>query len=242
MTQPHLRLLALETSGQQGSVALGHGDTVIERTIATAREQTSTVLALVDEVLGEAGLALAELDALVFGRGPGSFTGLRVAAAVAQGLSLASGRPIVPVSSLAALAAHGLAGHAAKVRASTAGPGNEVVALCCVDARMGEVYTGRYRRDAGSGLVSLSGAEAIGRPEAVERPAGPFIALGDGWTAYAAELESVARAALDVDPARVPRARDLLPLAAADVRAGRFAPLEAALPVYLREADAWRRI
>ena len=85
-----LKLLAIETSSAAGSVALGIGDDVSEIAIATPREQTERVLVIVDELLSGAGVSLGELDAIVFGQGPGSFTGLRVAAAVAQGLSLAS--------------------------------------------------------------------------------------------------------------------------------------------------------
>lgn len=231
--QPGLRLLAIETSSQTGSVALGIGDAVAERTIATAREQTASVLALVGDLLAEAGCALADLDALVFGRGPGSFTGLRVAAAVAQGLSLASSRPIVPVASLLAMAQRVLPDMVA-----TSGTGN-LRALCCVDARMGEVYTGLYRLE--SGLAVVEQAEAIGKPESVSCPDDPFIAVGDGFAAYKDALADAVAAAREVDAGLVPRARDLLPLAAADVRAGRFATIESALPVYLREADAWRR-
>jgi tRNA threonylcarbamoyladenosine biosynthesis protein TsaB len=222
-----LKLLAIETSSQTGSVALGIGGAVLERTIATAREQTATVLGLVDELLGEVGLVLGDLDALAFGRGPGSFTGLRVAAAVAQGLSLACARPIVPVSSLAAMAQQAL----------RAAP--DMGALCCVDARMGEVYCGTYRLEAG--LATSDAGEVIGKPGDVPIPDDPFVALGDGCATHAEALAALLAAAREVDATLVPRARDLLPLAAADFRAGRFAALQDALPVYLREADAWQR-
>jgi tRNA threonylcarbamoyladenosine biosynthesis protein TsaB len=222
---PAAKLLAIEMSGRSGSVAVAVAGRVAERTIATPREQTQRVLALVDALLAETALGLVNLDALVLGRGPGSFTGLRVAAAVVQGLSLAAGLPIVSVSSLAALAQRGLTGRAG------------LRALCCVDARMGEVFTGGYRLEAG--LAVLERAESIGRPEAVRGLPGRYLAFGDGFAAYADALALPIGAALEVDPALAPRARDLLPLAAAEIAAGRFVAREAALPCYLREAEAW---
>jgi tRNA threonylcarbamoyladenosine biosynthesis protein TsaB len=228
------RLLLIETSGAIGSVALAVGSAVEERTIATPREQTGRILGLIDELLREAGLKLAGLDALAFGRGPGSFTGLRVAAAVTQGLSLAADRPIVSVSSLAALAQRALT-----ARAATDAEAALPRALCCVDARMGEVYSGVYRLQAG--LAAVETVEANGAPATVAVPAAPFIALGDGFAAYADALAGCLAAATAVDPALVPRARDLLPLARAAVARGDLLEREAALPVYLRGPDAWQR-
>jgi tRNA threonylcarbamoyladenosine biosynthesis protein TsaB len=223
------RLLAIETSSRTGSVALGIDGAVAERTIATPREQTAQILGLIDALLAEAGIRIADLDALVFGRGPGSFTGLRIAAAVVQGLSLAAGVPIVPVSSLAALAQRGFGAD-----------GADGCALCCVDARMGEIYWAQFGR--AGGLAVAASEERIGRPADVIAPEGRFLALGDAFaadTAHAVALDAViaraARVAADLEP----RAPELLALAASDVEAGRFVAAPAALPVYLREADAW---
>jgi len=257
-----LTLLAIETSSAAGSVALAVGDSgghgIDERAIATPREQAERVLVLVDELLAAAGLELSRLDALVFGRGPGSFTGVRLAAAVVQGLALASNRPIVAVSSLAALAQRGLTvpltaltvpGVGLLDSRRAAGPdtgppdsrgGARVErALCCVDARMGEVYSASFRLV--DGLARPESDEVIGRPGAVVPPPAPYVALGDAFGAYAEALAGVGNAAARVRPDLVPRARDLLPRAAAEVGAGRFVPPSSALPVYLREADAWRR-
>lgn len=257
-------LLAIETSSSTGTVALAVGDAIVERTIATPREQTARVLEIVDDLLAEAGLSLAGLDALVFGQGPGSFTGLRVAAAVVQGLALASERPIVPASSIAALALRGLVSDTdSAITDSAIG----TTALCCIDARMGEVYFGLFRLD--SGLAVVVGEVQLGPPAAVRAPGAPYVAIGDGFAAGAAAgaapgagpgvaagagltgaartgaaatpLESIARGAIRVEPDLVPRARDLLPEARAAVAAGRFVPIEAALPVYLRGPEAWRR-
>jgi tRNA threonylcarbamoyladenosine biosynthesis protein TsaB len=224
-------MLAIETSSRTGSVALGVDGVVTERTIAEPREQTARILALVDELLAAAGLGLPDLDALVFGRGPGSFTGLRIAAAVAQGLSLASGVPIVAVSSLAALALRGF-------RDASGDFGMPNRALCCVDARMGEVYWASFAR-AGS-LVAAASEERIGRPSAVVAPEGRFVGLGDGFAACEKALGAVIAGAAGVVAELEPGAPELLALALPDVEAGRFVPPAAALPVYLREADAWK--
>src|SRR5690606_41807975 len=98
-----MRLLAIETSSRIGSIALLDGSDVAERFIATPREQAELVLPLVDDLLGAHDIGLPDLDALVLGRGPGSFTGLRIAAAVVQGLAIAAARPGVAVPRLAAL-------------------------------------------------------------------------------------------------------------------------------------------
>ena len=226
-----MKLLALETSSSIGSIALLHGDELIERFIATPREQTDLVLPFVEDVLGAAGLALRDLDAIAFGRGPGSFTGLRIAAAITQGLSFSSGVPAVGVSSLEALAQRAW---------------REVGvddALVCIDARMREVYAARYvvrgRRATLLGAERLCPPEALTVPGAVEGEG--FSAVGDGFAAYRDALAPVIARASRVVAKLVPSARDLLVAAAEEVSAGRFLEPEAALPVYLRDESAWRR-
>ena len=225
-----LKLLAIETSSSTATIALALGDAIVERSIETPREQAGRSLGIVAELLNGAGIGLSDLDALVFGQGPGSFTGLRVAAAVAQGLSLGSGRPIVPVSSLAGLAQRALTGRGGA-------DGAERV-LCCVDAHMGEVYSGSFAL--ADGLASALAGESIGAPAAVAPPASPYLAVGDGLSAHAEALASIVAGASACDPGLFPRARDLLPLARARVTRGDFVPIESALPSYLREAGAWR--
>lgn len=222
-----LALLAIETSSATGSIALGVGADVIEECIATPREQTPRILAIIDKLLAGAGIALNDLDALVFGRGPGSFTGLRVAAAVVQGLSFSAGPPIVSISSLAALALRG-----------SGEPNNDRI-LCCIDARMGEVYSASFRRV--DGRIVADSTECIGRPESVAVPDSPFVAVGDGFRTYSSELAHVIDRAARLDVAVVPSARELLVLALPDVGEKRFVPVESALPVYLRESDAWQK-
>jgi tRNA threonylcarbamoyladenosine biosynthesis protein TsaB len=223
-----MKLLGIETSSERGSVALLCGADIIERAIATPREQTAKLLDLTAALLAEGGLALTDLDGIAFGRGPGSFTGLRVAAAVAQGFALTTGIALLPVSSLAALA-QGAWRSAAVAHC-----------LIAVDARMGEVYCGEFAIMAE--LAQPVRAEALVEPAQVTAPARPgWTALGNGFTAYAEELSGVARCADRVLTDVSPAARDLLPHAAADLAAGRAVAVEQALPTYLREQSAWRR-
>jgi tRNA threonylcarbamoyladenosine biosynthesis protein TsaB len=222
-----MKLLALETSSATGSVALLNGDAVHERSMPVPREQTRRLLPFVDQLLGDAGLSLPELDGVAFGRGPGSFTGLRIAAAIAQGLALSSGLPLLPVSSLAALAQ--CAWRTERVAES----------IVCVDAHMGEVYWARYSiRD---GLAECVGQEQLGAPERVGVPPAHWTAVGNGFAAHAGALAASTARATRVLAELVPAAQDLFPQASRDLQAGRITPVAAALPAYLRDATAWKR-
>lgn len=227
-----LKLLAFETSSAVGTVALSSGSGLSQRSIATPREQTERMLPLVDELLADADLRIADLDAIVFGRGPGSFTGLRVSAALAQGLALAADLPIVAVSSLQALSQR--AWRELGITSS----------LVCVDARMGEVYSAAYGiRD---GRAYALAEERLGPPACVEETqtaagSGPWSAIGNGWAAHGEALGAILSRAERVVADLQPAARDLLPQAVDDFEAGRLLAPETALPVYLRNEDAWRR-
>lgn len=224
-----MNLLAFETSGRVGSVALQTASRVELREIATPREQTDRLLALTDELLAAAGLELEALHGIAFGRGPGSFTGLRVSVAVAQGLAAATGVPLLPVSSLLCLAERALR----ESRCERA--------LVCVDAHMGEVYFAVAHARGGS--VEIVGGERLGAPADVVAPppGAAWCAAGSGFAAHAAALAAVAGAAATVLPQLEPSAAHLLPQAQRDLAAGRVTPPAAALPVYLREHTAWRR-
>jgi tRNA threonylcarbamoyladenosine biosynthesis protein TsaB len=222
-----VKLLGIETSGNGGSVALLVGGRTASREIATPREQTERVLAVAHELLGEARLGVADLDGIAFGRGPGSFTGLRLAAAVAQGLALAADVQLVPISSLLCLAqGASRASRAARV-------------LVCIDARMGEIYWAEFELQ--GGLMRPASGERLGRPSELTAPAAPWTAVGSGFAAHRDAL-SVPLAAADRILAELePAAEDLFPFAEAALAAGQSVPPHEALPVYLREHTAWRR-
>ena len=223
-----MKLLAIETSSDVGTVALLVEETLEQQSIATPREQTERILPMIDELLATAGLPLEDLDGIAFGRGPGSFTGLRVAAAVAQGLGLAVNLPLLPVSSLAAMA-QGLWRTEGQERS-----------LVCIDARMGEVFWGAF--EVHDGLAELLGTERLSEPGAVAwTAAGTWGGVGSGFDVYAKLLAPVVAAARSVEPAFQPSATDLLPQALADLRGGRTRPAEEATPVYLRDETAWQK-
>jgi tRNA threonylcarbamoyladenosine biosynthesis protein TsaB len=223
-----VNLLAFETSSSIGSVALATRDGVLVRETATPREQTERILALADELLGVAGLALTDLAGIAFGRGPGSFTGLRVSAAVAQGLGAVAAVPLLPVSSLLCLAQRAHREHGCER------------GLICVDAHMGEMYSAEFTLV--DGAVGIAGSERLGAPVDVAAPRGAgWWAIGSGFGAHAGALAAVAAVAAGVLPTLVPSAVDLLPQARRDLAAGRGTAAAAALPVYLREHTAWRR-
>ena len=223
-----MNLLGIETSSAIGSVALATPSGVVVREIATPREQTSEIIALTDELLAAAGLGLADLSGIALGRGPGSFTGLRVSVAVAQGLSTVSGVPLLPVSSLLCVAERAWREQGCRRT------------LVCIDAHMGQVYWALAERH--GGVVATAGAERLGLPAEVEPPRGAdWCAAGNGFTAHAGALAAIARAAERVLPDLLPSAVDLFPEAKRDLAAGRVTAAAAALPVYLREHTAWRR-
>ena len=223
-----MRLLGLEMSSAGGSVALSTGEQIFERQIETPREQTERVLEMTAELLEEAGLALGELDGIAFGRGPGSFTGLRVAAAIAQGFALSSAVPLLPVSSLVALAQGAW---------RTERVGNSLI---CIDARMGEVYWGEFA--VVDGLAVHERDDQLSLPSALSPPAAKrWTAIGGGFDVYADQLAPLLAGADRVLLELQPAAQDLFPKAVQDLAAGRITPIAQALPVYLREQTAWRR-
>lgn len=212
------RLLAFETSTEACSVAVYVDGQVHERFGIAPRRHTELALPWADEVLAEAGVARSQLDAIAVGRGPGAFTGVRLAIAIAQGIALALDRPVLPVSTLAALAMR-------------AGGERRIAAI---DARMGEVYLGAFARD-GDGLVALS-------DEVVVKPDAAVVPDGDGWrgagTGFAA-AEGALRARLAdrlaaVDAEALPHAADVARLAAPAFARGEALAAERVEPAYLR--------
>jgi tRNA threonylcarbamoyladenosine biosynthesis protein TsaB len=220
-----MNLLAIETSTENCSVALLHGDSLVGRSELAPRRHAERVLPMCDEVLAEAGLHRSALDAIAVGRGPGAFTGVRLAIAVAQGIALAFDLPVVPVSSLAALALQ-------------AGDDADAI-LAVIDARMGEVYAGAFRPGS-DGLVVAMGPETVGAATDVVLPkAATWHVIGTGWARYAdalgARLPAPPRLAIGE---AFPQAIDIARLAAPLAARGEGVRAEEALPVYLRDKVA----
>lgn len=218
-----MNLLAIETATESCSVALLAGERLFARSELAPRRHAELLLPMCDEVLAEAGLSRHGLDAIAVGRGPGAFTGVRLAISAAQGIAFALGIPVVPVSSLAALALQA--------------PDDGAPILAVIDARMGEIYSGWFRRDA-NGLVEAIADEAVGRVDALAVASTQAChVIGSGWATYADAL----CAHLAAPPSSAlgdawPQAVDVARLALAQMT--RAVAPDQALPVYLRDKVA----
>ena len=222
-----MRILALDTATENCSAALLLDGRIVARERRVPRGHAELILAMVDEVLAESRAVLAGLDAIAFGRGPGSFTGVRLGASVAQGLAYGAGVPVVPVSDLMAVAQRVLCEDASVSRV-----------LVCNDARMREVYWGCFVRS-GSGLAEPAGAERVSPPDQVRLPvpwmeAPKPVGAGSGFAAYP-ELGTALATGLAATREACPRAAEIALLAVPEVAAGRVLDAEQALPVYLRD-------
>lgn len=226
-----MRILAIDTATESCSAALLLDERLLQREQLLERAAAAAILPMVAELLNEAGMRLSMLSAIAFGRGPGAFTGVRLAASVTQGLAFGAGLPVVPVSDLQALAQRALDSTRAIERV-----------LVCTDARMHEVYWGCFERSP-DGFARAWGEEHITRPAEVTIPLpwgpqsgavpGRLVGVGSGFTAYPPLRDGLG---LDVVLGGVlPRAAEVARLAVKEVAAGRIFSAEQALPVYLRD-------
>ena len=217
-----MKLLAFETSTEACSVAVYVDGRVHERFELAPRRHAELALPWADALLAEAGLARSQLDAIAVGCGPGAFTGVRLAVGLAQGIALALDLPVLPVSTLAVLAAG----------APEAG-GDRVVAA--IDARMGEVYLGAFDRS--SGEPRLLGREQVLDPAAATLPGGAaWWGVGTGFDAAGgALLERLGGQLAGVDAAALPRAADVARLGALALARGEGLAPERLEPAYLRD-------
>ncbi len=221
-----MRLLALDTATECCSAALLAQDRLLTREAELARGHAERILPMIDEVLGEAGMSLRDLDAIAFGRGPGSFTGVRLAASVAQGLAFGADLGVVAISDLRALA-----------QQVFDEDGGVTHALVCNDARMKEVYWACFERG-DDGLALACGPERVSPPGRVELPpawsgVAGVAGVGRGFSVYPT-LQALPGVA-GVWERLLPRAAEVVRLAVPELVAGRLLAPEAAVPVYLRD-------
>ncbi len=225
-------ILSLDTATEACSVALYDtaqaADSVQEIFEVIPREHSQRLLPMIDELLAAQGKSRSQIDALAFGRGPGAFTGVRIATGVVQGLAWALERPVVPVSTLAALAQQAHRCYGAEQ------------ALALIDARMDESYWGLYRAD--HGLMTLVGEEQVSTPEQIagllpEPLQSSAVGIGTGWC-YRERLQLAVASEYEI---AYPHAADIAVLAAPVVRAGGAVAAEHALPVYLRDKVALKK-
>ena len=230
-----MRILAIDTATESCSAALLLDDRLLQRDQLLERGAAEAILPMVAELLNSEAQVLLRLsvleNAIAFGRGPGAFTGVRLAASVTQGLAFGAGLPVVPVSDLQALAQRALDNTRAIERV-----------LVCTDARMHEVYWGCFERSA-DGFARPWGEEHVTRPAAVTIPRswglpceavpGRLAGVGSGFTAYPPLRDALGHGV--ILGGLLPRAVEVARLAVNELAAGRIFPAEQALPVYLRD-------
>ncbi len=221
-----MKLLAVETSTEACSAALYIDGEIRERFALAPREHTKLILPMIDELMADAELSPQQLDAMALSRGPGSFTGVRIAAGVVQGIAFGADLPVVPVSTLAAIAQDFF----------NANPIN--ISFTAMDARMGEIFWGVYQKDT-QGYARLLGAEAVTLASSVAFPEIAGAGVGSGWGAYRAELSKrLGSLVLAVETEKLPRAAAIAQLGADGLQGGLAVPVEQAMPVYLRDKVA----
>jgi len=200
-------ILAIETSTEACSVALlTHRGLLFSEYALTPRQHTQFLPRMMDAVLVQAGLFKKDLTHIAYASGPGAFTGVRIAASTAQGISIGLDIPLVAISTLAVLAQHCYNTHHSKQ------------ILAALDARMGEAYVGQYQLNSASGLVELNGVESLIRLDELVAPAGYFLA-GSGFKACR-EAGFPFAASETLDEELLPQASALAQLAEQAVRQG----------------------
>ncbi|RIZ68864.1 MAG: tRNA (adenosine(37)-N6)-threonylcarbamoyltransferase complex dimerization subunit type 1 TsaB [Methylococcales bacterium] len=236
-----MKVLAVETSTDACSAALFIDGVVTERFELTPKEHTRLILPMIDNLMSEAGLRPQQLDALAFSCGPGSFTGVRIATGVIQGIALGADLPVVPVSTLAAIAMDFFDSYSLEQRAQDNYASNPV-AYTAMDARMGEIFWGVYQQDE-AGLVNLLGKEAVTPALAIEFPELIGVGVGSGWGVYKDELLSRLNGFVDrYEAHHLPRASAIVRLGVRDFERGLAVPVEQAMPVYLRDKVAQNEV
>lgn len=224
-----MNILALDTCTESCSAALLYQGELFERIERTQRGHSDLILEMMDELFMQADSTISVVDVVAFGRGPGSFTGVRIGVGVAQGIAFACNIPVVPISSLAAVAQ----GVADKFQA-------KYIAVA-MDARMGEVYCASYQII--DGIVHLLGKERVCPPEQfIPESNQKWLAAGTGWGVFDTILRQNFISNLsDVSVDHFPYASQIIKLAQVEIAAGRLLPAEEAMPVYLRNNVAKKK-
>jgi tRNA threonylcarbamoyladenosine biosynthesis protein TsaB len=224
-----MNILIIDTATEACSVALEVNKHVFNRFEVCPQQHSQRILPMIDDVLNEANVTLQDLDYLAFGRGPGSFTGVRIATGVMQGLALGTGHKVLGISTLAAMAQQAYVQN------------NSAQVTAAIDARMSEVYFGQYQLQ--HNVMTLIGEEQVIAPgEAVELLSSnsEMAGVGTGWQAYT-ELSAAANVDVLKD-VLYPNALYMLPLAKALIAGGHAVEVEDIQPVYLRDKVTWKKL
>lgn len=245
-----MNYLAIDASTEACSVALQYNDEIFTRYEICPQSHSIRLLPMIDEVLTDAGCKLTQLDGLIFGRGPGSFTGVRIAVGVAQGLSFSADLPVIGVSTLQAMAQQ-----AYKTM-------NQSQVIAAIDARMSEVYCCYFELNVVTGLMEEKLAEKVIAPSLLEEHLAPFtakaFAVGSGWDAYPEELNTLrSNTAIQNDADNhtdkntdnnssidilFPTAEAMLVIGQAAFERGDGVSAEQAQPVYVRDTVSWKKL
>lgn len=227
-----MKYLAIDASTEACSVALTLDNKVISRFELCPQSHSLLLLPMVDEVLKESGCSLQDLDGLIFGQGPGSFTGVRIGVGVTQGLAFSAELPVVGVSTLQTLAQLAFDKY------------QQTSAIATLDARMSEVYTGFYQVDK-QGIMQAKIAEAVLAPELVAQYYADFVlpayAVGTGWDAYQDVLSPI-KQQVDSPEILFPHAQAMLKIGIAAFQQGKGVSAEQAQPVYVRDTVSWKKL
>lgn len=223
-----MKILAIDTATEACSAALQCDGAITTKYQVAPRQHAELILTMIDELLSESGVLLSQLDALAFGRGPGAFTGVRIATGVIQGLAMSADLPVVPVSTLAALAQGAMT--------------ESKQLACAIDARMGEVYWALYQAN-DAAIMQLVGEESVCPPGSIRffgskdlAGSDSWFGVGSGWETYGSELQDQMGDALaGFRLGDYPSAEAICALAVDAYQRGDTVDAAEALPVYLRD-------
>ncbi|MDO6619307.1 tRNA (adenosine(37)-N6)-threonylcarbamoyltransferase complex dimerization subunit type 1 TsaB [Shewanella sp. 6_MG-2023] len=231
MTQLHtdLTILALDTCTESCSAALLHDNKQYNRVFDAPREHSQRILPMVDEVLTEAGIKISNVNLIAYGRGPGSFTGIRICTSMTQGLALGHDIPVIGVSTLAAMAQMAIETEQAEQ------------IFCAIDARMSEIYWGQFINV--DGIATLVGAEHVSSPDSVDvilDKQKPMHICGTGFVAYPDLLNDVAKK--QATQITLPDASAMIKLVIKAHEQGLATSVDELAPVYLRDKVTWKKL
>ncbi len=223
------KILIIDTSTEACSVALAYNDCVEWQFDITPQSHTKMVLPMVDSLLKQADLTAKDLDAIAWGRGPGSFTGVRIGTGIMQGLALGANKPVIALSTLAAMAQQAIEEH------------NATHIMAAIDARMGEVYWGIYQNI--NGLAVLVDEEVVMSPENLKQgsfSAQQYVGVGSAWKVYP-QLSELANITV-LDDILYPHAKAMTKLAKDAWTSDKAVDVEDAAPVYVRDTVTWQKL
>ena len=232
-----MNYLAIDASTEACSVALQVNDKVYSRYDLCPQSHSLQLLPMVDELLTEAGIKISQCDGLVFGRGPGSFTGVRIGVGVAQGLAFAANLPVVGVSSLQAMAQ--LAFIQGKLNEQQTG------VIAAIDARMGEVYNGYFMLDENN-IMQPQCTETVIAPEQLAQHLSSVVnnaeyGVGTAWDAYSEQLSTL-KSNVGQPEILFPSAEAMLAIGVIELEQGKGVAAEEAQPVYVRDTVSWKKL